>query len=313
MRRVGVTSKAFSTNEQLVKLLASKFPNYKLNLTGRAFSEDELVEFLSDCDGSIVALESVTSHVLKRLPNLSYIAKYGVGLDNIDVRACSEAKVKVGWKEGVNKSAVAEMTLAFSLMLLRNLYFTSNKLGVGTWIKNGGVSLFGKTVGIVGLGNIGIELARLLKPFHCRVLAYDIADKSTVAESWNIEMVDFERLIASSDVVSMHVPKSLLTQDMIDRSVFQKMKCTAILINTSRGGVVNESDLIEAITSKQIAGAALDVYEQEPLTNEQLYSLERVICTPHIGGNSIEAVIAMGKSAIEQLEALYEGAQGISP
>lgn len=311
MRKVGVTSKAFSNNQELVSLLAAKFPDYKLNLTGKAFSEDELIDFLADCDGCIVALESITPRVLKESPNLKFIAKYGVGLDNVDIQACNDANVKVGWKAGVNKSAVAEMTLAFSLMLLRNLYVTSHYLRQGTWVKNGGVSLFGKTVGIVGLGNIGAEFARILQPFNCRVIAYDIEDRSSVAESLGIELTSFDELVCNADVVTLHVPKSQATHGLIDRKVLSKMKRSAIVINTSRGGVVNETDLINAIEQSQIAGAALDVYEAEPLEKEALYSLERVICTPHIGGNSIEAVVAMGESALEQLDSLYNGAPGI--
>ena len=312
MRKVGVTSKAFSNNRQLVSLLASKFPDYKLNLTGKAFSEDELIDFLADCDGCIVALEAITTRVLKESPNLKFISKYGVGLDNIDIPACNDANVKVGWKAGVNKSAVAEMTLAFALMLLRNLYVTSNYLRQGTWVKNGGVSLFGKTVGIVGLGNIGAELVRILQPFNCRVIACDIEDKSSVAKRLGIELVSFDELVCTADVVTLHVPKSPATHGLIDREVLNKMKSSAIVINTSRGGVINETDLINAIEQHQIAGAALDVYESEPLEKEALYSLEQVICTPHIGGNSIEAVIAMGESALEQLDSLYNGSPGIT-
>ena len=306
-----MTSKAFSNNKELVALLASKFPDYKLNLTGKAFSENELIDFLSDCDGCIVALEAITPRVLEKSPNLKFISKYGVGLDNVDIKACNDANVKVGWKAGVNKSAVAEMTLAFGLMLLRNLYVTSNYLRQGTWVKNGGVSLFGKTVGIVGLGNIGAEFARLLRPFNCKLIACDIEDRSSVAKELGIELVTFDELICKADIVTLHVPKSRATHGLIDRAVLTKMKRSAIVINTSRGGVINETALINAIKQKQIAGAALDVYEEEPLEKQELYSLERVICTPHIGGKSIEAVIAMGESALEQLDSLYNGSPGI--
>jgi phosphoglycerate dehydrogenase-like enzyme len=299
--KVKVSTLAFSNNQYLVDALLQEFPDAEVNTLGVRMKDDALIDFFADADGAIVGLEPVTAEFLDKLPKLRIISKYGVGLDNIDMEACKERKVNIGWTGGVNKRSVAEMALGFMLALSRNLYVTSNQLKQLHWNKNGGLQLTGKTIGIIGVGHIGKELVTLLKPFNCRILVNDIEDVSEVAASHELICVTKDELYPQSDIISIHTPFTESTADLINASVFAKMKSNAFLINTARGGIVNETDLKYALENNVIAGAALDVYETEPPVSKALLSLPNLICTPHTGGNSYEAVVAMGMSAISHL------------
>jgi phosphoglycerate dehydrogenase-like enzyme len=299
--RVKVSIIAFSKTPYLVETLQKEFPDSIVNTEGIRFEGDALVNYLSGADGAIVGLEQITADVLDRLPSLRFISKFGVGLDNIDLAACAVRNIQVGWTGGVNKRAVAEMALGFMLMLSRNLYSSSNQLKQLIWNKNGGTSLGNKTIGIIGLGHTGKELVQLLAPFQCTILANDIADVKEFSDKHTIKMVSKEELYASADIISVHTPLTDLTRNLFDKEVFGQMKPTAFLINTARGGIVNENDLKIALQQNLIAGASLDVYETEPPVDQELLSLPNLICTPHIGGNSYEAVVAMGLSAISHL------------
>ncbi|MFD3275474.1 phosphoglycerate dehydrogenase [Aquirufa echingensis] len=298
--KVKVSTVAFSTNQLLVKELKRHFQDVEINEKGVRIPESELASFYKDADAIIVGLEKITPELLDRLPNLKIIAKYGVGLDNINLEACYARNVSVGWTGGVNKRSVAEMTLGFMLALCRNLYSTSNQLKSGIWNKNGGSHLTGKTIGIIGVGNIGKELISLLSGFQCNFLLNDIVENKELDGS-NLTFVDKETLFKESDFITLHTPLTTETNNLIDLEALKKMKRTAFLINTARGGIINELDLKIALEQGIIAGAALDVYETEPPQDLELLRLENLITTPHTGGNALEAVLAMGNSAIEHL------------
>ncbi len=299
--KVKVSNIAFSKNAYLVDCLLKEFPDAVVNSAGVRMYGDELVDFFSNADAAIIGLELITAEILNRLPSLQIISKYGVGLDNIDLAECKKRNIKVGWTGGVNKRSVAEMALGFMLSLLRNLYITSNQLKQGHWNKNGGAQLTGKTIGIIGAGHIGKDLIQLLKPFNCNVLVNDIVNISTYAAANNFKCVSKETLIANADIISIHTPLTDETANLFDFKAFQMMKSTAFLINTARGGIINESDLKFALQNGLIGGAALDVYKVEPPIDEELINMPNLICTPHTGGNAYEAVVAMGQSAITHL------------
>jgi phosphoglycerate dehydrogenase-like enzyme len=295
--KIKVSTVAFSTNSILVDELKKHFQDVVVNEKGVRIPENQLVDFYSDADGIIVGLEKITPELLDRLPKLKIIAKYGVGLDNIDIDACKERNIAIGWVGGINKRSVAEMALGFMLALCRNLYITSNQLKVGNWNKNGGIQLSGKTIGIIGAGNIGMELIELLIPFNCRILINDIEEKLI----GNDTLTDKETIYKEADFISIHTPLTSETLNLIDLEVLKKMKKSAFLINTARGGIVNQQDLKYALKNGIIGGAALDVYDIEPPTDIELLNLPNLIATPHTGGNAVEAVIAMGISAIQHL------------
>ena len=300
--KVKVTTLAFSKNEFLVNELKKTFPDAVVNEEGKRFNGDELITYLEDADAAIIGLEQITGEILEKLPKLKIIAKYGVGLDNIDLVACQQRNVIIGWTGGVNKKSVAEMTLGFMIGLSRNLFTTSNLLRELIWNKSGGKSLYNKTIGIIGFGNIGREVAAFLQPFQCKILVNDIVNFDELSGYSNIFQVDKVELYSKADIITIHTPLNDQTRNLVTKEVFQQMKPTSFLINTARGGIVNEKDLKEALINNLIAGAALDVYEEEPPIDKEMLALPNLICTPHTGGNSYEAVVAMGESAISHLK-----------
>ncbi len=299
--KVKVSTIAFSKNKYLVECLLKEFPDAEVNTEGVRFNGPDLVDYFSDTEAAIVGLELITPTILEQLPKLKMISKYGVGLDNIDLNACKDRNVQIGWTGGVNKRSVSEMTLGFMLMLSRNLFTTSNKLKQMVWDKKGGTQLSGKTIGIIGLGNIGKDLVSLLQPFGCDLLVNDIVDISDYANLHNLRCVSKEDIYKNADIITIHAPLTNKTSNLFNSEVFNMMKSTAFLINTARGGIINEKDLKFALENNIISGAALDVYESETDLNKDLLVLPNLICTPHTGGNSQEAVEAMGLSAIEHL------------
>ena len=299
--KIKVTTIAFSQNKDLVKKAKYYFDDISFNNEGIRFTENQLITYLSNCTAAIIGLDVINEHVLRKLPNLKYIAKYGVGLDNIDLEACKKYNVSILWNGGVNKTSVAELTIGSILSLCRNIYQTSNSLKKGVWDKRGGFELTNKSVGIIGLGYIGSEVIRLLRVFGCNIYGNDIVDKVSYAKENSVKLVSKEEIFKRCDIISIHAPLTDYTRNLFTKEVFKKMKSNSILINTSRGGIVNENHLKEALLNKIIFAAAIDVYNEEPPKNLDLINLPNLICTPHIGGNSSEAVYNMGLSAIELL------------
>lgn len=299
--RVAVTSPSFSKHPELISAITSSFNEVKLNSEGIRFTKEELIEYLKGYDAAIVGLDKVDAEVLLALPNLKVIAKYGVGLDNIDLEACKSRGVEIGWTGGVNKTSVAEMTLGNILSLLRNLYVSSNLLSKGVWKKDGGVQLSNKTIGIIGVGFIGKELIKFLKPFNCTILVNDIVDQSDYYTKNGLINSTKEEIFEKSDVVTIHTPLTKDTFHLINEDTLKKMKDGVVVVNSARGGIVDEVALLNALNNNKIRGAALDVYEIEPPVNDSLLSSPKLICTPHIGGNAQEAIFSMGMSAINHL------------
>ena len=303
--KIVATSPSFSRNKILQKKMHETFADFRLNTEGKRFDKDSLVEFIKDADGIIVGLEKIDSEVLDACRSLKIISKYGVGLDNIDQDACVAKGIYVGWTGGVNRLSVAELALGFMLTLIRNVHLTSAQLKTGKWNKDGGMQLTGKTVGIIGVGHNGKELVRLLSPFDCNILVNDIIDQSLYYKNYGLTEVEKESIFRESDIISIHTPLNSETYHLINNKTLNIMKNSAILINTARGGTVNKEHLKVALKNNIIAGAALDVYEEEPPSDEEFLGLPNLVCTPHIGGNAYEAVLAMGLSAIEHIERFF--------
>lgn len=298
---ITVTTPTFSKNDILRKELSQYFPNAKFNISGDKLEGKRLIQFIEGAEGLIIGLEKIDRDVIDSLSSLKIISKYGVGLDNIDTQYCSQNGIAIGWTPGTNKTSVAEMTVAFMIALSRNLFLTSNQLKHGNWNKNGGYNLSGKTVGIIGVGNVGKEVVRLLKPFDNKILVNDIIDQKHYYRENSVIESTKEKIYRESDIVTLHVPLTTETSNMISKDVFAMMKKESFFINTSRGKVVEESGLKWALINDLIAGAAIDVYDKEPPEDSELLNLPNLICTPHIGGSSLESVLAMGRSAIQHL------------
>ncbi len=303
--KIKATSTSFSKHPRLRAALLADFPNAEFNDDGRKYTRTELIDYIGDADGLILGLEPVDDEVLAACPNLKIVSKYGVGLDNLDTEACKKRGIAVGWTGGTNKRSVAEMDLCFMLALARNLYRTSLDLMDGIWNKDGGFQLSGKTVGVIGLGYTGTEIIKLLQPFGCRILGNDISDKHAFCDEYGVELVDKDTLFQEADFTTIHTPLTDLTHHLINAETLGRMKPTAFVINTARGPIVNGEDLKRALIDGTIAGAALDVYEDEPPTDLAFLRLPNFFCTPHIGGNADEAVMAMGLSAIGHIKEFF--------
>jgi phosphoglycerate dehydrogenase-like enzyme len=298
---VAVTSRSFSRNEVLRAETLERYEHVTFNDEGLSLDGDSLVEFLAGHPLAITALETIDESVLERLPDLQAISKVGVGIDMLDLNAMERHGVKLAWSRGTNARSVSELTLAFMLALLRNVPSLARLVREGGWRQVQGRTLTGRTVGIIGFGHVGRDLAGLLDAFSCRVLAYDIAP--AVDLPGHVEQVSLESLLAASDIVSLHAALSEDTQHLLNAERIGSMQPGALLINTSRGGLIDEQALFEALQSSHLGGAALDVFSVEPPLDSPLLVLDQVITTPHIGGSTQEAVLAMGRAAIAGLSA----------
>lgn len=299
---VGVTTVAFSNNKELVTTLKNiGFKKVITNTKGSRFSKNELIDFLNNCDVAIVGLDLINQEILENTKNLKAISKYGVGLDNIDFNACKKFNIDILHTQGVNKRSVSEMVLGFMLSLCRNIYVSSNLLKEGTWEKDGGSQLSNKTVGIIGVGNIGKDLISLLKPFNCQILVNDIIEQDSYYKKNNLTQVTKEELFKKSDFITIHTPLDKSTKYLINKDAFLQMKPSTFVINSARGGIINQEDLKWALKNGIIAGAAIDPYEVEPPQDSELLSIPNLINTPHIGGNAKEAVEAMAMTSIDNI------------
>jgi D-3-phosphoglycerate dehydrogenase len=285
--KITVSSKSFINSELLKRNLEKYFNSVEYN------------DSYHDSDGIIVGTEIINDELLEKYPKLKIISKYGVGLDNIDIEACKKRNIKIGWSAGVNKEAVAELTLNFIISLSRNIYTSSNQLKTGKWNKNGGRNLSELTIGIIGVGHIGKQLIEYLKPFNCKILLHDIIDLKMT------EQVELSKLLMNSDAVTLHLPLTDKTHHLINETTLKLMKPNSFLINTSRGNVVEINSLKKALLANKIAGAALDVYPIEPCEDLELLKIPNLICTPHIAGNSKSAVERMGNAAISHLREFF--------
>jgi phosphoglycerate dehydrogenase-like enzyme len=294
---VAVTSRSFSRNPTLRRELLSRHANVTFNDAGRTLRGAELAEFLKGAVMAITALEPIDEQLLSQLPDLKLISKVGVGTDMIDFEACAQHGIEVRTAGGTNSRSVAELALMLALCLLRHVPALRDELRAGGWRQAQGRELSGATVGIVGYGSVGRELRRLLAPFGCDVLIHDVRE---IHED-DVRQVDLPELLQTSDVVSLHVNLDDSTYRMIDAPRLALMKPSAVIINTARGGLIDEAALKQALREGRLAGAACDVFEQEPPEDAELLTLSNFLGTPHIGGSTEEAVLAMGRAAIAGL------------
>lgn len=252
------------------------------------FPREKIGEIIDDYNGVVVRSKTkLTKEILNRAKNLKFIIRAGVGLDNIDVKTAKEKKIEIFNTPEASSIAVAELTIGFLISLSRFIPQATASLKAGKWEKEKfeGIEIYGKTLGIIGLGRIGKEVAKRARALGMEVLAYDPFVKQFEA----VKMVDFDFLIKNSDYITLHTPLTPETKNLIDEETIKKMKEGVFIINSARGGLIDESSLYQALKSKKVAAAAFDVFEVEPPLKNKLLSLENFICTPHIGALTIEA------------------------
>jgi len=299
---IAVTSRSFSKNPALRDELLLKYDNVTFNDQGLKLQGDSLVEFLKGHQKAITALEKIDDSTLSQLPELKVISKYGVGLDMIDMPAMQKHNVKLGWTGGVNRRSVSELVISFAIALLRHVPASHREVLAGTWRQHIGGHLSGRTVGIIGCGYVGKDLVKMLQPFDCPILVNDIKSYDDFYKQYNIKALEKEELLAKSDIVTLHTPLDDSTRGMLTSERLALMKPNAILINAARGGLIDEIALKNMLITGKLGGAALDVFAIEPPEDKELLELTNFIVTPHIGGSANEAILAMGRAAIDGLE-----------
>lgn len=247
-------------------------------------------------------MERVDGQLLEQLPDLRVISKYGVGLDALDLDAIEARGVALGWTGGVNRRSVAELVVAYAIALLHGVPAAFDEVRRGVWKQFLGRQLSGRTVGVIGCGHVGKEVCVLMRGFQCWLLAHDIEHYGDFYREHGVEAVSLDELLSRADVVSLHIPLDRSTRQMLSRERVAQLRPGAVLINCARGGLVDEQAVAAAIREGRIAGAAFDVLEIEPPVSCDLATLSNVIVSPHIGGSTEEAVLAMGRAAIDGLE-----------
>lgn len=299
---VAVASRSFSRHPVLRNSLLAQYPNVTFNDEGRSLCGADLVGFLRGHERAITALESLDAALFDAVPELRVVSKYGVGLDMIDLRAMDARHIRLGWTGGVNRRSVAELVISAAIALLHRVPVATQEVRQGEWRQLMGRQLTGRTVGIVGCGYVGKEVAVLVRAFGCRTLAHDLLEFPDFYRAHDVHPVTLETVLRESDVVTIHLPLDGSTSRLLNRERLSWLKPGAVLINMARGGIVDEQALRQLLVDDHLAGAALDVFEQEPPTDRGLLDLPNVIATPHIGGSTEEAVLAMGEAAIAGLD-----------
>lgn len=299
---LAVASHSFPKSQTLRRELEERYPAPVYNQTGRPLSGDDLVRFLRGHEKAITGLEVLDQALFSAVPELRIVSKYGVGLDMIDLAAARRCGVSVRWTPGVNRQAVAELAIAFMLALARGAVTLAREMRDGGWRQPGGRQLSSASVGIIGCGHIGQQVARLCAAFGARILAHDIRGYDAFYREVGATPVSLETLLTQSDFATIHLPLDASTRGLIGAREIGWMKRSAFLINTARGGIVDEPALKAALVDGRIAGAAFDVFEVEPPLDRELFLLPNFVGTPHIGGSTEEAVLAMGRAAITGLD-----------
>ncbi|WP_372632753.1 phosphoglycerate dehydrogenase [Cohnella sp.] len=278
------------------------------NKLGRPHTFEELAPLVGDIDGVVAGVDTWDEAVFKLAPKLKAIARFGVGVDNIDLEKAKEYGIRVTNVPAGNANAVAELTVGLILSLIRNIPALQESAKRAYWDRRVGVEMEGRTVGLLGFGNIAQMVAKKLQGFDVNLVAYDKYPNPAKAEALGVRLVSAEKVLRESDVVSMHLPSLKETYRMMSDDEFSMMKPTAYFVNTARGALVDEAALRRSLESKRIAGAAIDVYEQEPVTADNpLLKLDNLLATPHTAAETVETYRRVGLATAQALLDAFAG------
>ena len=301
MAKVLITTVPFAVHNRLpLDLLEGIGVDYVINPIGRRLTEDELADLVGDTEILIAGTEPITAKVMDAAPNLRLISRVGIGLDNVDLLAARQRGIAVSYTPEAPAPAVAELTIGLILSLLRHTHVSNLQMHRGQWERQMGRRVPEVTIGIIGTGRIGSRVLRRLAAFGTpRVLVNDLNPRPSLVTELKLEWVGKETIYREADVISLHLPLTPQTRGMIGRAELDQMKPDALLINTSRGGIVNESDLYDAMKAGLLGGAAIDVFEQEPYAGP-LSEIDRCLLTSHMGSMSVDCRSRMEIEATEE-------------
>lgn len=301
MLNVLISTAPFADKNSLpIELLNGVGANFVINPVGRKLKEEELAELIGDFDILIAGTEPITAKVLSHASKLKLISRVGIGLDNVDLLEAQKRGILVSYTPDAPAPAVAELTIGLMLSLLRNIHLANKLMHKGEWNRYFGRRISEITIGIIGVGRIGGGVLKRLSSFEPpRILVNDITPNRDVENKLNLEWVDKETIFKESDLISLHLPLTSQTRDLVKKDQLLSMKKDALIINTSRGGIINENDLFEVLENGHLDGAAIDVFEKEPY-NGNLSKIERCILTSHMGSMSIDCRVKMEIEATEE-------------
>lgn len=304
---VGATN--FSqTCKEARKLLDDNGFTVEENPFQRPFTREELEERIVDCAAISAGMETLDREMLSMAKNLKVIGRFGVGYDNIDVKAAAEMGITVAIAKGINGAAVATMAIGLMISVLRKIPTFDRTIREGKWLREMGSNLDGKTVGFLGFGDIARKTAKRLSGFDVELIAYDLYPDEAAAKELNVKTVDMDTVLKTSDIVSCHLPNLPETKHTMNEAAFAKMKSSAIFINTSRGPLVDEKALYNALKTGVIAGAGTDVYETEPIDiSNPLLTLPNIVCTPHTSAETHEVCAQVGLNTAQNIVDYFNG------
>lgn len=301
------TSLKADSDMPAMKKLRSFADTLVFNPGGKPLLEEELVSLLEGCTGCIAGVDHFNSKVIENTNGLKVISRYGVGVDQVDLAAARAKNIIVCNTPGANSQAVADLTIGLLLCLVRKIPILDKKTREGQWPRSNGVELYKKTIGILGLGAVGKAVARRAAGFSMKVLAYDPFINREYAGENGIIPADFDTVIREADFLCLHFPLTDSTRHEISADVMKAMKKGAIIINTARGGLIDESAAYELLVSGHLGGLGLDVYEDEPPSKSPLFELENVVFTPHTAAHTAEAITAMAEMSVQNLIDVLSG------
>lgn len=301
MPKALITTVPFADKNRLpIELLEANGIDYVINPLGRKLKEDELADMVGDFDVLIAGTEPITDKVMSRGRNLKLISRVGIGLDSVDLLAAEKRGIRVSYTPDAPAPAVAELTIGLMLSLLRHIHVANSQMHAGRWERIFGRRVPEVTIGVIGVGRIGRRVLSRLSSFGTpRVLVNDLLPDTKVVPELKLEWVDKSTILREADVISLHVPLTGHTKNMIREEHLRMMKPDALIINTSRGGIINEADLAKVLQSGHLAGAAVDVFEHEPYSGP-LTGIERCLLTAHMGSMSIDCRTRMEIEATEE-------------
>lgn len=295
-------------NSKARELLESFADEVIYNEVGHPLSSEEVISMLDDIDGYIAGVDTIDKAAIQAAPkSLKVISRYGAGFDRVDIDAANAKGITVTNTPGVNSIAVAELAFGLMLCAAREIPFAHNEVMAGKWVSKNGIELNGKTLGILGLGAIGKNLALRALAFHMSVIAYDPYMDKDFASAHGIKVGTLEEVLSSANFLSLHLPHNENTHHIIDERAISLLPEGAIIINTARGGLIDEDALLAALNSGHLRMACMDAFEKEPPQASPLFQSGKIIVTPHAGAHTAEAVCAMGLKAVENLIAVLTG------
>ena len=300
--KVFITPRSLGKNDQKpFEMLKENNWDIVMNPFGRIMTEEEMAENIREYDAVILGVDPMTNKVLKNADKLKVISRYGVGLDNIDLTMAEQKGISVYRTVGANANAVADYAFGLLLDVARKITFIDRECRKGNWNKITTNEMWGKTIGIVGLGAIGKGVAKRARGFNMEILAYDpYVDKTFAAEN-NVTYVDLDYLLKSSDFISLHLPLTEETRELISYDQFNMMKKNAVIANTARGAIINETALYYALKNCRILGAGIDVFDEEPPKSADFTSLDNIVIGSHCAASSVEAVDNMSVISVQNL------------